>query len=306
MSHKHHHTERDFENEKKIEFLSVISLNLFISIAEIIAGIISQSMALVSDAFHNLEDTVSIIISYIAWIFSSKEPNFKRTYGYKRIEIIAAFVNSIFLIGICVFIILESIKRLIKPENINSDIMLLVSLFAFVINISCAYILHNESKNNLNWKASYLHMIGDSFFSLAILVGSFFIKKYNLYIIDPILSVLMSVFIIYQSISVLVKSFNILMQSGADLDYLEIKKDIEKIDGVVNVHHIHSWFGNEKTIYFEAHIEVKDCLVSQSSKIYSSINEVLTKKYLINHITLQFETDRCNNKELIFTNRSEK
>jgi len=294
--HTHHHHEKQY---KKGKFLSVIFLNLLISLIEIVAGIISGSMALISDAFHNLEDTASLVISYIAWVFSFKSPDFKRTYGYKRVEVVAAFVNSLFLIGVCVFIIFEAGKRFLNPEKINSDMMILVSFFAFLINISSAFIIHKEGENNINWKASYLHLMGDAGFSLAVLLGAFFIKRFDYYFIDPSLSIIMSVFIIFQSVSVFIKSFNILIQSGPDIDYEKIKKNIEDIDGVINVHHIHTWLGNEKTVYFEAHVEIKDCLVSESCLIHDRIEELLSKDYGIKHITLQFETDRCREKDII-------
>lgn len=293
MTHNHIHNEN-----RKAKFITIILLNLSISTVEMVAGILSQSMALVSDAFHNFGDTASVIISYIAWIISKTPANFKNTFGYKRVEIISAFVNSLFLFIISIFIISESIKKLIKPELINPDIMMVFSLLAFIVNLISAIMLHKET-NNLNWKASYLHLLGDSVFSLVVFIGGFFIKKFNYYFIDPLLSIIMAFIIIQQSYKILLKSFKILIQSSPDIDYSEMKKDIEQIKGVKNIHHIHCWMDNDNTKYLQAHIEVEDCMVSESCKIQDEINRVLSKKYSILHSTLQIETDRCNRKDII-------
>lgn len=307
--HKHnhdHHSHLDahrhaitLNSKNKKKYIYVIFLNLFVSVFELILGVFANSMALISDAFHNFQDTASLIISYAAWIFSFKQPDEGKTYGYKRIEIIAAFLNSIFLIIICIYIIFESIKRFITPQHINSDIMVVVSLVAFLVNAVSAYFLVSDAKENINWKASYLHLIGDAAFSLAVFAGAIFIKYFNFYYLDPLLSVLMSVFIIVQTYRVLVKSFNILMQHGAELNYDEIKKDIEQLPLVKNIHHIHTWMSNENLVYFEAHVEVDDCMLSESCKILERIEEILKTKYGIYHTTLQLEVDKCKNKDII-------
>ncbi len=298
-NYEHQHNNHDFfHNHKKKKFIIVIFINLLISVIEIVAGIISGSIALISDAFHNLEDTASLIISYVAWIFSLRSPDIRRTYGYKRIEIIAAFVNSIFLTGICIFIIFESIKRFLKPQLIDANIMMIISFIAFLINIVSAYLLHGESKDSINWGSSYWHLVGDAFFSFAIFGGSIVIKKWGLYYIDPLISIIMSFFIIYQAFLILKKSFNILTQGGAEIDYDLIKKEVEGVEGVKNIHHIHSWYDNEHTIYFEAHIEVNNMSISDGCKIYEKVNEIL-KRHKIYHSTLQLETDICKDKDII-------
>lgn len=298
IGHKHHNHNSDISKRKK-RFIFVIILNLFISVVEIISGVISGSMALISDAFHNFEDTASLIVSYIAWLFSFRESDYDKTYGYKRFEVIAAFSNSLVLIISCLFILFESIKRFLIPEPINSNIMITVSVIAFIINVISALSLHTEKEHNINWRSSYLHLIGDAGFSLAVVAGAFFIKKFHLNFIDPLLSTVMSLFIIYQTYNILKKSFNILMESSPEINYDDVKKEIENINGVKNIHHIHSWMVNEDMLYFEAHIEVDDCLVSDTSELQKKIEDILTNRFRISHITLQFEIDKCKNKGII-------
>ncbi|MCX7641950.1 MAG: cation diffusion facilitator family transporter [Elusimicrobiales bacterium] len=286
----------------KKRFLFVIILNLSIGCLELIFGIISRSLALISDAFHNLEDTISLIISYIAWIYSFKKPTISNTYGYKRAEVIAAFVNSIFLIVISLFISIEGIKRYFFTPQINTHIMIIVSFSAFLVNIFSALIIKKEAYKNLNWKSAYLHMIGDALFSLSVVLGSIAIKELEAFWIDSLLSVIIGIIMMYQGIGIFKKSFNILMQASPDIDYEAIKDDIEKIEGVRNIHHIHCWMNNDDEIFFEAHIEVKDdCMVSQSCLISKQLEGILKNKYKISHTTFQFETDVCHRKELIYS-----
>lgn len=291
-----HHHNNVFDRKKR--FVFVIILNFFISFAELFAGIISNSLALVSDAFHNLEDALSVVISYIAWIFSFKKPTQTMTFGYKRAEVIAAFVNSIFLSVISFFVIIEGIKRYFTPQSINSEVMIYASAAAFFVNMVSAIMLHKDSHSSMNLKSAYLHMIGDALFSFSVVIGAFLIKYYSIAWIDPLLSCIIGFVMIYQSSRIFKRSFKILMQSSANLDYEAIKKDIESIDGVRNVHHVHSWFNGEDEIYFELHIDVSDMKVSQSCVILNTIEKLLKTKYKVSHATIQIETDLCSDKNM--------
>lgn len=295
----HHHT-HSFNEKRKSKFIWVIILNFSISLFEIIAGVLSSSMALIADAFHNMEDTASVILSFFAWKISFKMPDRDKTYGYKRAEIVAAFLNSVFLIAVCIYLAFESIKRLINPDSINSDFMLFAAIFAFIVNIASVFVLKEDSRDNINWKSAYLHMLGDAMFSLAVICGALVIKFWNIYWLDPALSLIMSFFISFQTIKVFRKSLAILMQSSANLDYEKIKSEIESLDGVKNIHHVHTWMSNENTVYFEAHIEVEEMSVSQSCSLSSKIEDILKKRYGVYHTTLQFETDRCKRKEMFY------
>ncbi|GAB4033785.1 MAG: cation diffusion facilitator family transporter [Elusimicrobiota bacterium] len=298
-SHSHHH-DLTFDECKKSKFIWVIVLNFSISVFEIIAGVLSSSVALIADAFHNLEDTASVILSFFAWKISFRKPDRQRTYGYKRAEIVAAFLNSVFLISVCVFLIAESVKRLINPREINADFMLLAAFLALAVNAVSVFLLKDDSRDNMNWKSAYLHMLGDALFSLAVMAGAAAVKFWKLFWVDPVLSFFMSVFIIVQTIKVFRKSLGILMQSSASLDYEKIRNEIEAVEGVKNIHHVHTWMSNENTVYFEAHIEVTEMSVSQTCLISARIEDILKKGHGIYHTTLQFETDRCQKKEMFF------
>ena len=305
MENKKHHNEHN-HNQSHVhahtslsgsKYLGVILLNICITIAEIIGGIMSGSLSLLSDAVHNFSDTVSIIFSYFAWKISGKKKDAKKTYGYKRAEIIAAFVNSSVLVIISLFLIFEAIKRFQNPETINSIIMIGVAIVGLLANFISMLLLEKESHHNMNIKSSYLHLLGDTLSSVGVVLGGIAIFIWNIFWIDPVITLMIAVYIMIESWKIVKKSVDILMQSSAELDYTAIKQDIENFDEVRNIHHVHTWMSNENTIYFEAHIDITDCLLSQTCFVTDKIEKLLKEKYKIDHVTLQVETDRCSEKD---------
>lgn len=276
----------------------VTLLNAGITIAEIVGGIFSGSLALLSDAVHNLSDTVAITLSYYANKIAQKPKDAKRTYGYKRAEILTAFINSAVLLTVSGLLIFEAFKRLGSPESINGVLMITVALIGLVANLASAYLLEKDSRNNLNIKSSYLHLLSDTVSSAGVLAGGIAIKLWGVVWLDPLITVLISIYILRQAWQILKKTIEILMQSAAPLDYEDIKKNIEAIDKVCNLHHVHSWMINEKTIHFEAHIDLEDMLLSEAELIYDKIEKLLREKYGISHVTLQAEVDKCYDKNI--------
>lgn len=279
---------------KKIFWVTV--LNATITAAEIIGGILSGSLALLSDAIHNLSDTAAIAMSYFANRIALKPKDARRTYGYKRAEILSAFVNSSVLLAISAVLIFEAIKRIQSAEPINGTLMITVALIGLIANFVSVFLLEKDSHGSLNIKSSYLHLIGDTVSSIGVLAGGIAIKIWGIVWIDPLITVLISLYILRETWIVMKKTVAILMQSSAVLDYEAIKYDIEKLDLVKNIHHVHSWMSDEKTIYFEAHIDMEDILLSDAEKVYDEIEHLLKEHYGISHVTLQAEVDKCNDK----------
>jgi len=281
---------------KKIFWVTL--LNATITVAEIVGGILSGSLALLSDAVHNLSDTVAIALSYFANKIGQKPRDAKWTYGYQRAEILSAFVNATVLLAISAVFVFEAIKRFNSPESINGTLMITVAFIGLVANFVSVYLLEKDSHENLNIKSSYLHLISDTVSSVGILAGGVAIKIWGVVWIDPLITILISLYILKETWEVIHKTINILMQSSADLDYDAIKKDVESIDHVQNIHHVHSWLIDEKTIFFEAHIDVDDMILSDVEGIYEEITHYLTEHYGISHVTLQAEVDKCDDKNI--------
>ncbi len=281
--------------------LTATLLNLSITIAEIAGGLISNSLALISDALHNLGDTFAVFIAYVAHLISKRDYTDKKTYGYKRIEIIAALFNAIILIVIIVFLFLEAIKRISDPEPVKGLVMLLVALIGLLANLYSVLLLRMESDKNINIKTAYLHLLGDTFSSVAVIIGAGAIYFFQVYWIDPVITILVGLYLLRGTYLILKRVVDILMQGApGDLDLNEVKITVEQLPDVDNIHHIHAWSLNDREIHFECHIDLsRDARISETSELIKKISDILVNKFHINHVTIQCEFNSCDNKNMI-------
>jgi cobalt-zinc-cadmium efflux system protein len=296
MSHNHNKAE---ETSEKNLFITM-ALNFFITVAEVIGGLISGSLSLISDALHNFSDGIAIIITYIAMRLSKKPRTFKYTFGLKRAEIIAAIINASTLIIISFFLIKEAILRFYTPSPIAGSLMLIVASLGLIANIAGTLLLKKGSQNNLNIRAAYFHLLSDAVSSVAVILGALCIIYFKIYWIDPVLTILISIYILKMTYEIVKESLNVIMMSspaGINLDELKIL--VERIPGIINIHHVHLWKLNDNDTHFEAHIEVEDMAVSKTIDIQKLIELELHDRYEINHTTLQFECDKCETKKLV-------
>lgn len=281
--------------------LAATVLNIIISVAEIAGGLISNSLSLISDALHNLSDGLAIFIAWIANMISKKPSDSKRTFGYKRIEILAAFFNALILIAVSLYLFYEAFLRIIDPEPVKGLIMLVVATIGLLANLAAVFLLHADSKQNLNVKAAYLHLIGDTLTSVAVIVGGILIYFFEIFWIDPIITILIGLYIIKETWSILKQTVDILMQgSPAGLDLELIKKDLEQIPEIANIHHVHIWNLDDQSVHFECHVDLSEnSRITETESIYSRIEKLLKEKHHISHLTIQFEYQRCIDKDMI-------
>jgi cobalt-zinc-cadmium efflux system protein len=290
----HHHGEISSQR-----LLWVTLINLLITVAEVIGGMVTGSMALLSDSAHNLSDTVSIVLSYTALRIARRTATPRRSYGYKRAEILAAFLNSLFLLLISAYLIYEAILRFYRPEHIDGEWMLFIAAGGLAGNLLCVLLLHQHAEESLNIRSGYLHLVADTLSSMGVVLGAvilIFLPAWTW--IDPLVSLLISFYIIRESKTIFLRTLDILMQSSAELDFEEIKRSVEAIDGVENIHHVHTWLANERTIHFEAHVELEDMLLSQTEGIRKNIERLLEDRFGVSHITLQFECRTCSDRTI--------
>lgn len=294
--HRHHH---HGVNEKNL--LTATFLNLVITAVEIAGGLLSGSLALLSDALHNLSDTFATLIAYLATLIGKREANSKKTFGYKRLEILAALTNAVILIVMSVFLMREAWQRLQEPSPVNSLIMLVVGMIGLLANIYAVLILRKDAGRSINVKAAYVHLIGDSLSSVVVILGSVAIRIFKIDWIDPLITVLISIYIVRSGIVILKQSVNILMQSAPEhLDLALVKFRIEQEPEVLNIHHIHSWMLTDREVHLEAHVELnQDLKISQLKAIQNKIEHILRKDFEISHTTLQFEFDSDHPPSLI-------
>jgi cobalt-zinc-cadmium efflux system protein len=278
-----------------------ILLNGFITMVEIAGGIFSNSLALISDAIHNLSDTLALILAWAANKVGGKEPDARRTFGYKRFEILSAFINASVLTGISLYLIYEAILRFLHPAPVKSGLMLIIAIIGLFANLFSVLFLHRDSKESLNVKAAYVHLLGDTLSSVAVIGGAILIYYTGILWVDPLLTLIISIVIIVQAYKILYESVNILMQSTPrNLQLEEIKTYLEKHPLIQNIHHVHCWQLQDHDVLFEAHIETsKDLLLSESGALVTEIEGLLREKFQITHTTLQVEFDVCEDKAMI-------
>jgi len=298
MAHGHHYKEPN----KRNLFISIL-LNAGITIAEFIGGILSNSLALISDAVHNLSDTLAIIISYIAMLAGKKESNEKKTFGYKRVEILAALFNAAVLVAISLYLFYEAYQRFLNPEPIGTKLMFIVATIGLAGNLISVLLLHKDSSHNLNVKAAYLHLLGDTLSSVGVIIGSVLIYFYNITWVDPLLTVIIGIIIIRGTWGILKETTEILMQaSPGNLDIPEVKKQLENHPEIKNIHHIHSWRLSDNIIHFQCHAElINNLTIEQADQVRIDLENILHKDFGIDHITIQIESDSCHEKSTINT-----
>jgi cobalt-zinc-cadmium efflux system protein len=296
MSHSHHHTH---SGESKL--LAATLLNVLITLVEIVGGLFSNSIALLSDALHNLGDAFAVFLSYLAMRVSQRDSDDRKTFGYKRVEILAALFNTTVLIVIVFFLFFEAWHRLNSPQPVKAGIMLVVAAIGLLANLYAVFLLKKESKEDLNTKSAYLHMLGDTFSSGAVIVGGLVMYYFHYYWIDPAITFLVGIYMLKETYHVLIETLDILMQSSPrNLDLGKVKLEIEKIPEIDNIHHVHVWKLTDHQTYFECHIDLKDNLtISEAGKVREKMEKLLKSNFAISHFTVQFEFDCCKDKEMI-------
>jgi len=297
MGHHHHHSA---PVSGKNLLISII-LNIAITIAQVIGGFLSGSLALLSDALHNFSDVISLIVSYVANILVKKDASLNRTFGYKRAEIIAAFVNSSALIVIGILLIIEAVKRFQNPQEINSNLVIWLSLVAILGNGFSVLLLKKDSKANMNMRSAYLHLFTDMMASVAVLVGGLLMKYYQVFWVDSLLTFAIAVYLIVVGFDLLKSSTRVLMLfTPTDVALEDIARKISELPEIDNVHHLHVWQLNEEETHLEAHIDFnKDISLSQFDVIIDQIKELVHDEFGINHVNIQPEFGKCDSKDLI-------
>lgn len=299
MHNHHHHIEEKQINLKRLIF--TIILNSLITAAEVIGGILSGSLALLSDSLHNFSDVVAIVLSYIANRISRREKTLKNTFGYKRTEILIALLNAGVIIAVSIFLFMEAYERMIHPAPVETGIMLIVAVIGLLGNGISVILIKEDSHRNINVKSAYLHLMSDTLSSVAVVGGGILMYYYGLYWIDPVLTVLIGIYVMKEGYGIIKESVEILMQSAPEgIDIQVIKHRIENFSEINNLHHVHIWRLNDREIHFEGHIDLEENLtLKEIGEIQERIRELLHHEFNITHVTIQAEHNNCNEKDLL-------
>ncbi|RPH50088.1 MAG: cation transporter [Desulfobacteraceae bacterium] len=296
----HHYDHVDVTENSGSRLLLTLALNFIIPIAQVAGGIISNSVALISDAMHNFSDFTAVLISYVAFRIGQKGVSAKNTFGYQRAEVMAALINGAILVGASIFIVYEAVILLRHPEPVAGKIVMILAGVGILGNGFSAWLLHRDSKDNLNVRGAFLHMMGDMLTSLVVLISGAILIFKPWYWMDPLLSMLIVVFILKNCWSIIKEATTVLMNATPKgIDIQKIKDFLENIPEVCAVHYLHAWNVSSSSIAFSCHVEVNDQTVSQTEMLSKKIRHDLYHRFGIDHPILQFETVRCGNGGLL-------
>ena len=274
--------------------LIVLSITAFIMIAEITGGLIANSLALLSDAGHMLTDILALGLSVVAMRFAQKPPTSSKTYGFYRLEILAAFFNGLLLLFISLYIFYEAYQRLLQPKEIKGLVMLVVAAIGLLANGVGILVLRKSAHKNLNVKSALFHIVGDTISSVGVIGGGLLILYTGWYLVDSVISIFIGMLILRGAYSLVKESVDIFLEATPkDIDIEELLDNVRKIEGVKEIHHLHLWTITSGIYAISAHVVIDDLLTSTSATILKEIERLLQGKYSIEHTTIQFECESC-------------
>lgn len=284
-SHTHSHDHR--ATDKKLLKIA-LAITFITMIAEFVAGFVSNSLALISDAIHMFTHSFALIVSLIAIILASKSAPLEKTFGYYRAEVLAAFINGITIILSILWIVYEAIERFLNPSSIDISLAISVATIGLVVNIATGLILMQGDRENNNLRSAFVHMLSDALSSVAIIIGYIVIYYTNWYFIDIFLALLVAFVIAKWAVEILRSSINTLMETSP-IDIKSVKEFVQRDKRVIDLHDIHIWEITQDMYNMTAHVEIDRSSLDEYEDILNSINEELKEKFKIVHTTFQFE-----------------
>jgi cobalt-zinc-cadmium efflux system protein len=263
---------------------------------EIFGGILSHSLALLGDAGHMLVDALALALSLIALNLAKKPATITRTYGFHRSEILAALANGVTLVLVAVYIFYEAYQRFQTPTTIQTTIMLAVAVTGLTANLVTMRLLHRARHSNLNVRAAFFHVLGDTLSSVGVIAGGVIIAVTGWKIVDPIIAIMIGIIILWGAVGLVRESVDILLETVPKHISLEkVTEVIKGVKGVVELHDLHIWTITSGIYALSTHILIQDQMLSRAGEITSAINRELAQKFNITHTTFQLENEKCEN-----------
>ncbi|MBM9500868.1 cation transporter [Leptospira sp. 201903071] len=294
-SHDHSHNHGDHHQNSSRALMIAMTFNLLYAAVEAGIGLWSGSLALLSDAGHNLMDVSSLFLAWIAIKLQQRAPSPGFTYGLKKSSILVSLLNSILLFGTFAFIVYESIEKLSNPSPVSGGMIAIVALVGVVVNFSTSFLFHKSKDGDLNLKGAYLHLLADGMVSLGVIVSGLLIQWKGIYWIDPVAGLLVALFILYGNIPLFKESLRLSLDSTPDTIHSEtVEKQLKSIDGVLNIHHVHIWSLSTTENALTAHLVLKNDLSSERRRIIKTEARTILKGLQIAHVTLETEEERDN------------
>jgi cobalt-zinc-cadmium efflux system protein len=278
----------------RILIASSVATTLFVAV-ELFTGVWSGSLALISDAGHNFTDALALLLALFGTWLQSRPADEYKTFGYHRGGVLAAFVNAIALLGLSVWILWESYQRLLNPQPVAENMMIIIAGLGIVLNVGILVALRYTNTEDLNIRAASLHMLGDALGSVAIIAGAVLIQYTGWLAIDPILSALIAALIIWSALGITRESLNILLEgTPKGVSSKQVWEAVASVEGVLDVHDLHVWSLGSHAHALSCHVLIEDMPPSASDAILCAINQELDKRFHIHHTTIQFEHVPCS------------
>lgn len=287
MGHGHDH---GAENMGDKRLIVAVGVNVLLTLAQVIGGIVSGSLSLIADALHNLSDAASLGIALFARKIGRKPADELKTFGYKRAEIIAALINLTTLVIIGLYLIYEALWRFVEPEEIEGWTVVVVAGIALIIDIATAMLTYTMSKKSMNIKAAFLHNVSDALASVGVIIAGTLILLYGWYWMDTLLTLIIAGYVLWQGFSMLPNTIHLLMEGTPEhLSIAEVITAMESIDGVKNVHHVHIWQLDEHHNALEAHVVTDASQLADIEQVKDALKTLLSERFEVGHSTLEFE-----------------
>jgi cobalt-zinc-cadmium efflux system protein len=291
--HEHDHTHQHSHLTQR-RVLGAIAVTAVILVAEVIGGILTNSLALLSDAGHMLTDVLALGLSYFAISMARRPPTDEKTYGFHRTEILAALANGITLVVICLLIFYEAYQRFNNPPEVKTTGMLIIAVIGLIANLASAVLLSGHS-GSLNVRGAFLHVVGDALSSVGIILGGLVILFTGWFWIDPLISVGIGVIIVFGAYNLVRESVDILLEATPSHIILEeVRTALQAVPGVLDVHDLHVWCLTPQICSLSSHLVISDVMTSRSDQTLREISDLLAERFHIEHTTIQFECAHCN------------
>ncbi|MDD1746913.1 MAG: cation diffusion facilitator family transporter [Methanomassiliicoccales archaeon] len=272
-----------------------LAITVTFALVELAGGVLSGSLALISDSGHMFTDALALALSLWASYVATRMANERQTFGLLRVEILVALVNGVVLVGVSLFIIYEAVVRLQSPQPIEGGLMLAIAVIGLFANLAGVLILRDKAQENLNVKGAFLHVLGDLLSSVGVIVAAILVYLFDLQQADPVISIAISVIILYGSYRIISQSVYILLEfAPGNVDLAEVRNELLKVEGVVDVHDLHAWTLASGIFALSAHIQVMDQPLSTCSCVIQDCEKILREKFNISHTTLQLESQACD------------
>lgn len=285
------HLARRVESRRRLYVTLVLTAVTFV--AEVVGGLLTNSLALLSDAGHMFTHLLALGVSWAAAVVAGRPSTERRTYGLNRVEILAALFNGATLFLISVAIFYEAYQRFWEPVPIATGPMLAIAVIGLAVNLLCAWVLHGSKGKDINVRAAFVHLLTDTFSSVAVIAGALVILLTGWTVLDPILSVGICAAILIWAFKLVWESVDILLEATPrDVDVQKVILEIRQIPGVMDIHHLHVWTITSGMYALSAHVDVEDLRVSETEAIAEAAENLLRENFRINHVTLQFECRR--------------